>query len=90
MPRYDLDRDAFVRSIERRRRWAHRSYWARSQIRRPARPLQAAVYDAAFRSDAEAVSYHYAAVNDHLPDLEAPSWMNEKVRWQFLQPPATR
>ena len=46
--------------------------------------LQAAVYDATFRSDAEAVSYFYALTNDHLPDLDHPTWLNEKIRWQFL------
>ncbi len=22
--------------------------------------------------------------NDHLPDFEHPTWLNEKIRWQFL------
>ena len=51
------------------------------------RSLQAAAYDRTFRSDEEAVSYHYAGRNDHLPDFANPTWMNEKVRWQFLNHP---
>jgi hypothetical protein len=47
-------------------------------------PVQAAAYDRTFRSDAEAVTYHYAVRNDHLPDFDHPTWINEKVRWQFL------
>lgn len=49
--------------------------------------LQAAIYDATFRSDTEALIYHYARYNDHLPDLENPVWLNEKIRWQFLNHP---
>ena len=49
--------------------------------------LQAAAYDRTFRSDEEAVSYHYAARNDHLPDFDNPTWVNEKIRWQFLNHP---
>ncbi len=50
-------------------------------------PTQRAIYDGTFRSDEEAVSYFYALRNDHLPDLEHPTWVNEKVRWQFVNRP---
>ena len=50
-------------------------------------PSQAEIYDGTFRSDEEAVSYFYALKNDHLPDFENPTWINEKVRWQFLNQP---
>jgi hypothetical protein len=82
----DADRDRFVARIEARRRWA----WRAARLRRLAgasRPMQAMVYDATFRDDAEAVAFHYAVKNDHLPDLETPVWLNEKVRWQFLHHP---
>lgn len=49
--------------------------------------LQAAIYDATFRSDTEALVYHYARFNDHMPDLDNPVWLNEKIRWQFLNHP---
>lgn len=83
MPRYDIDRNEFLHRIERRRRWAFR----RGRVRRvlgARKPLQTMVYDASFRSDEEVVSYHYAKANDHMPNFEAPTWVNEKVRWQFL------
>jgi hypothetical protein len=88
MPRFDIDRETFVRRVEGRRRWAYRQYWLREMLGAPPRrSRQAAVYDAAFRSDAEAVTYFYARVNDHMPDFDAPVWINEKVRWQFLNHP---
>jgi len=77
------DRDHFVSRIQRRARWAHRR--ARlGRILGDARGFQAAVYDATFRDDTEAVTYFYALANDHLPDFEQPEWLNEKIRWQFL------
>ena len=60
MPRPLSDRDSFVRKIERRRdavRWVSH---ARHRVGLAERPSQAEVYDATFRSDAEAVSYFYA------------------------------
>lgn len=87
MPRPLSDRDSFVRKIERRRdavRWVSH---ARHRVGLAERPSQAEVYDATFRSDAEAVSYFYALRNDHLPDLGNPTWVNEKIRWQFLHHP---
>jgi hypothetical protein len=88
MPRFDVSRDDFVRRVDHRRRWAHRRYRVRRMLGSTAcRCQQAAVYDATFRSDAEAVAYYYANANDHMPDFERPSWINEKVRWQFLNHP---
>lgn len=84
MPRFDEDRESFIRCIERRRRWAHRRDRLERRLRTPRLPLQARVYDAAFRSDAEAVAYFYALHNDHLPDFDQPKLINEKIRWQFL------
>ena len=86
VPRYDIDRDDFIHRIERRRTWAYRRARFRKAIGTPP-PLQALVYDAAFRSDAEAVAYHYAKANDHMPDFDRPVWVNEKIRWQFLNHP---
>lgn len=84
LPRQDADRDGFVRMIRRRRRLAR----ILARLRRfPRRPGQAEVHDATFRSDAEAVGYAYALRNDHLPDLERPEWLIEKIRWQFLHHP---
>ena len=84
MPRHDINRDAFVAQIDRRNRIARvraRAFGAVGALRKP---FQAAVYDATFRTDDEAVSYSYALRNDHLPDLDTPVWLNEKIRWQFL------
>jgi hypothetical protein len=83
MQRFRKDRDVFVARINRRLRWAHR----RARLDRllgGRKAFQAAVYDATFRSDAEAVGYFYALNNDHLPDFDSPTWFNEKIRWQFL------
>jgi hypothetical protein len=70
--------------MERRHVWA----WRKARLRRMVRPtgqtLQAAAYDSAFPRDVDAVTYHYAVKNDHLPDFDHPRWVNEKIRWQFL------
>ena len=87
MPRFGIDRDDFVARIERRQRWMRYAIRARGLIFSDKRSHQQAIYEATFRSDAEAVAYHYARRNDHLPDLEEPVWLNEKVRWQFLNHP---
>lgn len=87
MPQARADRNGFVTRIERRRALAFRLERLRRRFASGDRPLEAAVYDRTFRSDAEAVAYHYARHNDHLPDLEAPVWINEKIRWQFLNHP---
>ncbi len=87
MPKAGVDRDSFVARIERRRRWARVGLKARRRLIRDERPLQEALYEATFRSDAEAVAYHYARRNDHLPDLDHPVWLDEKIRWQFLNHP---
>ena len=87
MPRIDASRDAFVARFDHRRRWAYRRARIRGLIAGSSKPPQAEIYDATFRSDAEAVAYHYAVANDHVPDFDAPAWVNEKVRWQFLHHP---
>jgi hypothetical protein len=87
MPQAGGDRNGFVTRIEARRTLAFRLERLRRCIPGTARPLEAAVYDRTFRTDAEAVAYHYARLNDHLPDLEAPVWINEKIRWQFVNHP---
>lgn len=84
MPRLDVDRDAFVAEVGAR--------WRRSLVLAKARhkllfqgpSTQALAYDMTFRSDEEAVSFYYALCNDHVPDLSNPTWLNEKIRWQFL------
>ena len=87
MPRHDIDRDAYYRQIERRLRWAWRFSKVQKRLSGDKGSLQAAAYDRTFRSDEEAVSYHYAGRNDHLPDFANPTWVNEKIRWQFLNHP---
>lgn len=87
MPQKGVDRNAFVARIERRRSLAYRLARLRRRVTGGAQPLEAEVYDRTFRSDAEAVAYHYARRNDHLPDLDDPVWLNEKIRWQFLHHP---
>ncbi len=87
MPRYDVDRDKFIAAVDRRRRRASFLERLRKELGLSRRSAQAAVYDATFQSDAEAVSYSYALRNDHLPDMENPVWLNEKIRWQFLNHP---
>ncbi len=87
MPRTDINRDDFVAGIKRRRRWSRILLRARRALLPDKRPFQQALYDATFRSDAEAVAFHYARVNDHLPDLDHPVWLDEKIRWQFLNHP---
>ncbi len=88
MPALYADRDAYVAEMARRERWAW--LWARTQHTlgtAPDRSLQTLAYEALYRSDAEAVVHPYAKRNDHLPDLENPVWLNEKIRWQFLHHP---
>lgn len=87
MPRYDVDRDTYFRQIERRLRWSWRFCRLQRRLSGDRGSLQAAAYDRTFRSDEEAVSYYYAGRNDHLPDFANPTWVNEKVRWQFLNHP---
>ena len=87
MPRYDADRNAFVARIDRRRRWVGRGAHILKRLGLLRKPVQAVVYERTFRSDAEVLSYAYARLNDHLPDLDSPSWYNEKIRWQFLNHP---
>jgi TupA-like ATPgrasp len=87
MPLPFSDRDVFVRCIQRRREAARWAYHARRRIGLAPQSSQAEIYDGTFRSDAEAVSYFYAVRNDHLPDLDRPTWINEKVRWQFVNHP---
>lgn len=87
MPRYDVDRDAYFRQMERRLRWSWRFSKLQMRLSGDRGSLQAAAYDRTFRSDEEAVSYHYAGRNDHLPDFANPTWVNEKIRWQFLNHP---
>lgn len=84
MPRIDIDRDSYVRRMDRRVRWGWRVSRVRRGLGAKTQPLQAEAYDRAFRSDLDAVTYYYALRNDHLPDFEEPRWINEKIRWQFL------
>jgi hypothetical protein len=84
MPRVDVDRNSYVRQMDRRVRWGWRVSRLKQRLAGDDTPVQGAAYDRTFRSDAEAVTYHYAVRNDHLPDFDAPAWINEKVRWQFL------
>ncbi len=87
MPKAGIDRDDFVARIVWRRRWARIGLRGRRLLIPDKRPLQEALYEATFHSDAEAVAYHYARRNDHLPDLDHPVWLDEKIRWQFLNHP---
>ncbi|MGB0497709.1 MAG: ATP-grasp fold amidoligase family protein [Rubricella sp.] len=83
MPRCDIDRNAFVARIGRRRLRARMAHFlvADKGARR------AAIYRSVFADDAEAVAYHYALHHDHLPDLDEPALFLEKLRWQFLHHP---
>lgn len=87
MPDRRASRRAFLARIAMRR-LASRCHLSafRGRGSTPCSP-QARLYDTMFRSDREAVTYHYATHNDHLPDLDAPTWINEKIRWQFLHHP---
>lgn len=87
MPRFDLDRHAYLKEVDRRHRWAWRTARLRHGLGTLSRPVQAEAYARTFRSDLEAVTYHYAVRNAHMPDFETPRWINEKVRWQFLNHP---
>lgn len=87
MPKAGIDRDDFVARIEKRRKWARYVLRARRLIAPDGKSFQAALYESTFHSDDEVVSYHYAKRNDHLPDLDDPVWLNEKIRWQFLHHP---
>jgi hypothetical protein len=84
MPRFDRNRDDYVRQTERRYRWAWRVARLTQHLHVEKRSLQAEAYDRVFRRDEDAVTYHYAARNNHLPDFENPRWVNEKIRWQYL------
>lgn len=87
MPSSNLDRDEFLRKIDRRHRWAWRTARFLHGVGALRRPIQAEAYDRTFRSDEEAVTYYYAERNNHMPDFDSPRWVNEKVRWQFLNHP---
>jgi TupA-like ATPgrasp len=87
MPMPMSDRDGFVRRVERRRAAVRWGYHARRGIGLAPQWGQAEIYDGTFRSDHEAVSYFYALKNDHLPDFDRPTWINEKIRWQFVHHP---
>ena len=73
-----------MRRVERRHLWAWRLAKLRRRVVRTSTSLQAEAYQRAFPHDIDAVTYHYAVKNDHLPDFDNPSWVNEKIRWQFL------
>lgn len=87
MPLTGVDRNRFVKRIDRRRRWASRICRAGMYLGLVNVPIQSAIHRATFRSEEELVAYSYAQTNDHLPDLRHPVWFNEKVRWQFLYHP---
>lgn len=87
MPIYGRERDVFVKTIERRGRLARGLHYVRQMTVGSDKTTQAALYDAMFRNDREAVAYPYAKANDHMPDLDDPLWINEKIRWQFLNHP---
>ena len=87
MPRFDLDRDAFLKATDRRHRWAWRVARLRHGLGALSRPVQAEAYDRTFPSDLDSVTYHYAVCNAHMPDFKNPKWVNEKVRWPFLNHP---
>lgn len=84
MPDLVSNRDRYVRATEWRMRVAARRYRLGRRLGLCRRTRQQSVYDWTFRSDEEAVKFFYAASNDHLPDLDRPVWLNEKIRWQFL------
>jgi hypothetical protein len=79
------DRDAFVARISRRRRRMRPIALLMRLL--PGGAPQAASYDTSFGSDREALMYHYALRNDRLPDLDHPTDLNEKIRWQFINHP---
>ncbi len=87
MPIFGPGRDRFIQEIDRRRGFSRELNAIRQRTIGSHTTTQVAVYDAMFRSDREAVTYHYATANDHLPDLDDPTWINEKIRWQFLNHP---
>jgi len=87
MPIFGPEREQFINQINRRRGFARGINLLRQRAFGSQKTTQAAVYDAMFRNDREAVAYHYATANDHLPDLDDPIWINEKIRWQFLNHP---
>jgi hypothetical protein len=84
MPRQDIDRGAFVGEIAARWKKAHFRARLGHNLLRRGPSTQTLAYEMTFRSDEEAVSYYYALCNDHVPDLSDPTWLNEKIRWQFL------
>ena len=84
MPIYGREREDFIQTIERRRGLAKGLNYVRQVAFGSHKTSQEALYEAMFRTDREAVTYHYAKANDHLPDLDNPAWINEKIRWQFL------
>jgi hypothetical protein len=83
--RQEEDRDSFVARIVRRRRRLRLVALLRRML--PGVTAQAAIYDTTFRSDREALIYHYALRNDHLPNLDHPVELNDKIRWQFINHP---
>ena len=87
MPIHGRRRQDFVRRIELRLGLARGIGHLRRNVLGSPQSLQALTYDAAFRSDREALTYFYCTGNDHFPDLDEPSWIDEKIRWQLLNHP---
>ncbi len=87
MPCVEIDRDAYMARFDLRRRWIRRLGLLLRRAGLLREPLQQFVYDRLFLKDAEVVTFAYAKTNDHLPNLDHPTWYNEKIRWLFLNHP---
>jgi TupA-like ATPgrasp len=87
LPIRHADRDSFVARLRLKQRLARQRIRLARLLGLRRIPFEVAMFRATFGSDAEAVAYTYALHNDHLPDLENPVWINEKIRWQFLHHP---
>jgi hypothetical protein len=87
MPDREIDREAFLRRVERRARIGRRMTWLQRKLLGSERSRYEEVDEWTFPTDRERVMHYYALNNDHLPDLDQPAWLNEKIRWQFLNHP---
>lgn len=87
MPDYTTNWRSYLARMRWRLRVAERRYRAARALRLTSLTRQQALWDWGLGTDEQALTYYYALNNDHLPDLRTPVWLNEKIRWQFLNHP---
>ncbi len=87
MPDYSTNWHCYLARMKWRLRVANRRHRIAQAFGLTTLTRQQALWDWGLGTDEQAITYHYALNNDHLPDLRQPVWLNEKIRWQFLNHP---